>query len=95
MVVFSITVATHMRTHITNMILRKFISLRGFTVYMENSLRLEISHWSNWPKQNLQQSLFYLAWTHVNANNKLLYTGVKFYPEVKSQTGLSLLRGFN
>ena len=47
----SITVATHMRLLakmlLTKMILRNFISLRAFTVYMENSLQFEISLWSN------------------------------------------------
>ena len=57
------------------MILRNFISLRAFTVYMENSLRFEILHRS-----------------HVNADNEVTSHRSEFYPEVKSQTGLSSLQ---
>ena len=74
------------------MILRYFISLRAFTVYMVNSLRYEISFRSNWPKWNLHWSEFHYARSHVNADNEVLHTEVKFYPEVKSQIGLSSLR---
>ena len=51
------------------MILRNFISLWWFTVYMENSLRFEISLRSNWPKWSLHRSEFHFVWTHVNSNN--------------------------
>ena len=74
------------------MILHNFISLRVFTVYMEKSLRFEISLPSNWPKWNLHRSEFYFNRSHVNADNKLLYTEVKFYLEVKFQTSLTSLR---
>ena len=53
------------------MILRRFISLRAFTVYMEKSLQPEISLWSNWPKWNLHRCEFHFAWTLVNAKNKV------------------------
>ena len=43
-------------------ILRNFISLQEFTVYMENSLRFEISLWS---------SEFHYAESHVNADNEV------------------------
>ena len=46
------------------MILRNFISLQAFTVYMENSLQFEISLRSNW-------SEFHYARTHVNADNEV------------------------
>ena len=72
------------------MILRSFISLRAFTVYMENSLRFEVSLRSIWRKWNLHQSEFHYVRSHVNADMKLPHTEVKFYPEV--QTGLSSLR---
>ena len=49
------------------MILRNFISLRAFTVYMENSLRFEI-----WPKWNLHRSEFHYAQSHVNADNEVI-----------------------
>ena len=42
------------------MILRNLISLRVFTVYIENSVV--------W---NLHQSEFHFAWSHVNAYNKV------------------------
>ena len=77
------------------MILRSFISLRAFAVYMENSMRFEISLRSNWPKWNLHQShvikvtAHKVMWTLIM---KLPHTEVKFYSEVKSQTGLSSLR---
>ena len=64
------------------MILRNFISLQAFTVYMENSLRFEIC-------TEVSFTLPELVWTLIM---KLSYTEVKFYPEVKSQTGLSLIR---
>ena len=53
------------------MILRNFISLRAFTVYMENSLRFEISLRSIWPKWNLHWSEFHSARSHVNADNEV------------------------
>ena len=53
------------------MILRNFISLRAFTVYMENSLRFEISLRSNWPKWNLHRSEFHSAWILVNNDNEV------------------------
>ena len=53
------------------MILRNFVSLRAFTVYMENSLRFEISLRSIWPKWNLHQSEFYSTRSHVNATNEV------------------------
>ena len=65
------------------MILRNFISLPAFTLYMKDSLRFEI----------------HFTWTHLNACKRMwtlimnsTYTKMKFYPEVKSQTGLSSLR---
>ena len=53
------------------MILRNFISLRAFTVYMENSLRFEISLRPSWLKWNLHRSEFYFAWTRVNTINEV------------------------
>ena len=73
MVVFAITVA---------MILRNFISLQAFTVYMKNSLRFEICTEVTSTSPELVRMLII----------KLPYTKVKFYHEVKSQTGLSSLR---
>ena len=64
------------------MILRNFISLRAFTVYMENSLRFEICTEVSFTTPEVM-------WTLIV---KLPHTEVKFYPEVKSQTGLSSLR---
>ena len=53
------------------MILSNFISLRVFTINMENSLRFEILLRSNWPKWTLQRSEFHYAWSHVNAYNEV------------------------
>ena len=53
------------------MILGNFISLRAFTVYMENSLQFEISLRSIWPKWNLHRSEFHYARSHVNADNEV------------------------
>ena len=53
------------------MILRNFVSLQAFTVYMENSLRFEISLRSIWPKWNLHQSEFHYTQSHVNADNEV------------------------
>ena len=56
------------------MILRNFILLQVFTVYMDNSLGFEYGFTPE------------VMWTLII---KLPHTEVKFYPEVKSQTGLS------
>ena len=62
------------------MILRNFISLRAFTVYMEN--RSEICTEVIFTTPEVMRTLMM----------NLPHTEVKFYPEVKSQTGLSSLR---
>ena len=67
------------------MILLNFISQRTFIVYMENSLRLEVSLRSNWPCTKVSFTTPEIMWTLIM---KLPHTEVKFYPEVKSQTGL-------
>ena len=62
----------------TLMILCNFISPRAFAVYMENSLRFQISLRSNWPNWNLYRNEFYFAevmWTLIM---KLPYTEVRF-----------------
>ena len=53
------------------MILRNFISLRAFTIYMENLLRFEISLRSIWAKWNLHRTEFHYAQSHVNADNEV------------------------
>ena len=53
------------------MILCNFILLQAFTAYMENSLRFEISLWSNWPKWNMQQSEFHYTQSYVSADNEV------------------------
>ena len=63
------------------MILRNFVSLRAFTVYMENSLRFEISLRSNWPKWNLHQSEFHYARSHVNADYEVTSPKWNFIPK--------------
>ena len=55
----------------TLLILRNFVSLRTLTVYMENSLRYEISLRSNWTKWNLHRSEFHFAWGHVNGDKEV------------------------
>ena len=67
------------------MILRNFNLLRAFTVYMENSLRFEVSLRSTEVSFTSPE----VMWTLIM---KLPYTEVKFSPEVKSQTGLNTLR---
>ena len=69
------------------MILCNFISLRAFSVYMENPLRFEISLRSI--RTEVSFILPEVMWTLIL---KLPYTEVKFHPEVKSQTGLSSLQ---
>ena len=59
---------------------------------MENSLRFEFSLRSSWPKWNLHRSEFHYAQVMWTVIKKLPHTEVKFYSEVKSQTGLSSLR---
>ena len=55
-------------------ILHNFISLQAFTVYMENSMRFEISLRSKWPKWNLHRSQFHFAWPYVNTDYSNTYT---------------------
>ena len=57
----------HAHELFTKMILRIFVSLRAFTVYMKNSLWFEISLWSNW--------------THVNPNNEVTLHRSKILPQ--------------
>ena len=47
------------------MILRNFISLPAFTVYIENSLRFEILF------QSINRSEFHYARSYVNADNEV------------------------
>ena len=61
----------HAHYLLTKMILHNFISLRSFSVYMENPLRFELSLRSNLPKWNLHRSDFHFAWTHVSTNNEV------------------------
>ena len=74
------------------MILRNFISLWAFTVYLENSLWFEFSLWSIWPKWNLIQSEFHFAQSHVNVDNEVTLHRSEVYLEVKYQTDLISLR---
>ena len=69
------------------MIVRNFISLPAFTVYMENSLRFEISLWSIWAKWNLHQSEFHYSRNRVNANNEVTSHRSEILPrsEISSQ----------
>ena len=83
---------THVHKLATLMILCNFISLRAFSVYMENSLFLKFyfGHF-DWNEICTEVSFTppEVMWTLIM---KLPHTKVRFYPEVKSQTGLSLLR---
>ena len=56
------------------------ISLRAFIVYMEDSLRFEISLWSNQADWNLHQSEFHFALTHVNANDEVTLHRSEIFP---------------
>ena len=69
------------------MILRNFISLRAFTVYMEKSLGFDISLRSNWPKWDLHRSEFHYAQSHVNADNDVTSHRSKILPrsEISNQ----------
>ena len=63
------------------MILCNFISLLAYTVYMENSLRFEVSLWSNRPIWNLHQSEFNFAWGHVNADKQVTLHQIEIIPQ--------------
>ena len=63
------------------MILRNFISLQAFTLYMENLLRFEISLRSIWPKRNLHRSEFHSARIHVNADNEVTLHQSEILPQ--------------
>ena len=67
-------------------ILSNFILLWTFTVYMENSLRFEISL-----RSNLHRSEYHFAWRHVNAENEAALHRSEILPQKKFQTGLSLV----
>ena len=69
------------------MILRNFISLLAFTVYTEKSLWFEILLWSICTEVSCTTPE--VMWMLIM---KLPRTEVKFYPKVKSRTGLSSLR---
>ena len=76
----------------TLMVLRNFITMWAFTVYIKNSLWFEISLWSIWPTEictKVSLTPPEVMWTLIM---KLPHTEVKFYPELKSQTGLSSLQ---
>ena len=66
------------------MILPNFISLGVFTVYMENSLRFEISF-----RSNLHRSQFHFTWTHVNENNEVTIHQGEILPQ--SEISVALL----
>ena len=76
------------------MILCNFISLLAFTVYMENSLRFEVSLWSNWPVWNLHQSQFNFAWGHVNVDKQVTLHQIEIIPqsEISKQFEFTLSR---
>ena len=75
---------------LTKMILRNFILLRAFTVYTGNLRRFEIiskhSEWVSCTEISLTSPE--IMWMLII---KLPHTKIKFYPEMKSQTGLSSL----
>ena len=52
------------------MILPNFISLRAFTIYMENSLQYEI-HFGQFDRSDLHRSEFHSVGSHVNADNEV------------------------
>ena len=59
---------------------------------MENSLRFEISLWSNWPKWNLRWSKLLFAWTHLNGNNEATLHRSEILPSDFSPIGLILFQ---
>ena len=63
------------------MILGNFVSMRAFTVYMEDLLRFEISLRLNWPKWNLHRSEFHFAWINENANNEFTLYQSEILPQ--------------
>ena len=63
------------------MILRNFISLQAFIVYIENSLRFEILLRSNWPEWNLHRSEFHFFRSHVNADNEVTLHRSEILPQ--------------
>ena len=69
------------------MILRNFISLRAFTVYMKNSLQFEISLQSNGPKWNLHRSEFNFDWSHANTDKEVTFhqSKILFRSEIWNQ----------
>ena len=74
------------------MILFNFISLRTFTVYMENQCDLKF-HFGQFDRSEIWTKVSFtfpeVMWT---LTMKLPYTKVDLYPKVKSQTCLSSLR---
>ena len=66
------------------MILRNFISLRAFTVYMENSARFD---------RNLHCSEFHYARSHVNADNEVTSHQSEILPRSEISNRLELTSG--
>ena len=77
---------------LAEMILRNFISLRAFTVHMENSPRFE-NHFGQIDRSEICSEVnFTSPKLMLMQIIKLPYTEMKFYHEVKSETGLILVR---
>ena len=73
------------------MILCNFISLRAFTVYMETHCGLKF-HFDQFDRSEICTEVSFTTPEVMSTLiMKLPHTEVKFYPEVKSQTGLSSL----
>ena len=70
------------------MILRNFISLRAFTVYMENSLRFEISH------GRIGRREFNLARSHVNIDNEVTLHRHEILPRSEISNRFEFTSGF-
>ena len=75
------------------MILRNFISLRAFTVYMESSLGFEISLRAIWPKWNLHRNKFHYVRSHVNADNEVTSHRIEILPRSEISNRFELTSG--
>ena len=75
------------------MILRNFISLRAFAVYMENSLQFEISLRSNWTQWNSHWSEFHYVRSHVNADNEVTSHRSEILPQNEISNRLEFTSG--
>ena len=94
-VLFSITVATHMRTsYKLKWFCATLFHYETFTVYIENSPRFEFSPRSNLTKWNFHRSEYHFGRSHVNNNNKVILHRSEILPRSEISNQFDFTSGF-